>query len=157
MGSVDTIVLLLFVITFLAILSYKYRFPLPILLVLAGLVISLVPNLPSITIQPEVIFLIFLPPLLYQAAWDMSWKEFKANIRPITLASIGLVFFTTACIGILIHYMMPDFSWAHSFLLGAIISPPDAVAASSITKGLGLHPRILAILEGESLLNDASA
>ena len=157
MNNIEIIVLLLLGVTFLALFSNKYNFPFPIVLVLSGLAISLIPGLPILTLEPEVIFLLFLPPLLYAAAWNTSWHQFKANMRNITFASIGLVFVTTLCIGVLVHWMVPNFTWAQSFLLGAIISPPDAVAATSITKGLGLHPRIITILEGESLVNDASA
>jgi CPA1 family monovalent cation:H+ antiporter len=156
MENVDIIVILLFGITFLAVLNKKRNFPFAIILVLSGIVISLIPGLPTISLKPDVVFLIFLPPLLYGAAWNTSWHDFKAAIRPISLASIGLVFFTTAAVAVAAHYMIPDFSWPLSFLLGAIVSPPDAVAATSITKGLGLHPRLIAILEGESLVNDAS-
>ncbi len=156
MENLEIVVLLLFGITFLALLSYRFNFPFPIVLVLTGLVISFIPGLPLITLKPEIVFLIFLPPLLYGAAWNTSWHDFKANIRSISLAAIGLVFFTTGLVGVVAHYLITDLSWAQAFLLGAIVSPPDAVAATSITKGLGLHPRIIAILEGESLVNDAS-
>ena len=156
MDNVNIIVMLLFGITFLSVLSNKYKFPFPIVLVLCGLAISLIPGLPVIELNPGVIFLIFLPPLLYGAAWNTSWHDFKAAIRPITLAAIGLVFFTTTLVAIAAHAIIPDLSWPTAFLIGAIVSPPDAVAATSITKGLGLHPRVIAILEGESLVNDAS-
>ena len=146
----------MFGITFIAVLSNKYKFPFPIALVLCGVIISLVPGLPVITLQPDIVFLIFLPPLLYAAAWNTSWHDFKANKRPITLAAFGLVLFTTFLIGAVAHTLIPGMSWPLSFLLGAIISPPDAVAATSVTKGLGLQPKIVAILEGESLVNDAS-
>ncbi|MEP6467374.1 MAG: cation:proton antiporter, partial [Parafilimonas sp.] len=150
------IVILLFAITFLGVISNKYKFPFPIILVLSGVVISLIPSLPVITLSPDVVFLIFLPPLLYGAAWNASWHDFKAAIRPIGLASIGLVFLTTALVAITAHYIIPGITWPVSFLIGAIVSPSDAVAATSVTKGLGLSPRINAILEGESLVNDAS-
>src|SRR4029079_8655814 len=101
-------------------------------------------------------FLIFLPPLLYGAAWNTSWHDFKKAIRPISLASIGLVFFTTGLVGVTAHYLIPGLEWPFAFLIGAIVSPPDAVAATAVTKGLGLKPRVIAILEGESLVNDAS-
>ena len=156
MENVSVIVILLFGITLLGILSNKYKFPFPIILVLSGVVISLIPGLPVISLNPDVVFLIFLPPLLYGAAWNISWHEFKRAIRPISLASIGLVFFTTALVAITAHWIIPDFGWPFAFLIGAIVSPPDAVAATSVTKGLGLNPRIVAILEGESLVNDAS-
>lgn len=156
MENVNVIVILLFGITFLGVLSNKYKFPFPIILVLSGVVISLIPGLPVVTLNPGVIFIIFLPPLLYGAAWNTSWHDFKAAIRPISLASIGLVFFTTAFVAITAHLLIDGLSWPLSFLIGAIVSPPDAVAATSVTKGLGLNPRIIAILEGESLVNDAS-
>ena len=157
MDNVGIIVLLLFGVTFLALLSNRYNFPFPIVLVLSGLVISFLPRLPSVTLRPDVVFLIFLPPLLYEAAWNTSWNTFKANLRSITLASVGLVFFTTIIVGVMVYSMIPGFSWPLAFLLGAIISPPDAIAAISVTKGLGLHPRIVTILKGESLINDSSA
>ncbi|UPT68843.1 MAG: Na+/H+ antiporter [Sphingobacteriales bacterium JAD_PAG50586_3] len=156
MENITIIILLLFGITFISILSSKYRFPLPIALVLCGVCISMVPSLPIITLNPNVVFIIFLPPLLYGAAWNTSWHDFKANIRPISLAAIGLVIFTTALVAVTVHYLIPAISWEASFLIGAIVSPPDAVAATSITKGLGIQPRIITILEGESLVNDAS-
>lgn len=156
MENVSIIVIMMFGIAFLGILSKKYKFPFPIVLVLSGVCISLIPGLPVISLDPEVVFLIFLPPLLYGAAWNISWHEFKSAIRPISLASIGLVFFTTALVAVTAYYLIPGLGWPFAFLLGAIVSPPDAVAATSITKGLGLHPRVVAILEGESLVNDAS-
>ncbi len=157
MEDVSLIVILLFGITFLGILSTKFKLPFPITLVLSGLAISLIPGLPIVSLNPEVVFLIFLPPLLYGAAWDTSWHEFKSAIRPISMASIGLVFFTTVLVAVAAHYLIPGLDWPYAFLLGAIVSPPDAIAATAVTKGLGLSPRIIAILEGESLVNDASA
>jgi monovalent cation/hydrogen antiporter len=157
MQNVTIVVVLLFGIAFLGILSHRFKFPFPIILVLSGLVISLIPGLPVIALNPEIAFLIFLPPLLYAAAWNTSWHEFKAVIRPISLAAIGLVFFTTGFVGVAAHYLIPGLDWPFAFLLGAIVSPPDAVAATSVIKGMGLSPRIVTILEGESLVNDASA
>jgi CPA1 family monovalent cation:H+ antiporter len=156
MENITLIIVLLFGVAFLAILSSKYRFPFPIVLVICGTAISMVPGLPVIELRPDVVFIIFLPPLLYGAAWNTSWHDFRAAIRPITLAAFGLVLFTTIAVAACAHMMIPGISWPLAFLLGAIVSPPDAVAATSITKGLGLHPRIITILEGESLINDAS-
>jgi monovalent cation/hydrogen antiporter len=156
MQNVTIVVVLLFAIAFLAVLSARFKFPFPIILVLSGIVISLIPGLPEITLNPEVVFLIFLPPLLYGAAFNTSWHEFKAALRPIGMASIGLVFFTTGLVGVTAHYLIPGLDWPFAFLLGAIVSPPDAVAATSVIKRLGLSPRIVTILEGESLVNDAS-
>jgi CPA1 family monovalent cation:H+ antiporter len=156
MQNVAIIVLLLFGITFLGVLSNRYKFPFPIVLVLFGIAISLIPGLPEIALSPEVVFLIFLPPLLYAAAWNTSWHEFKYSLKPITLAAVGLVLLTTIVVAIGARMLIPDISWPTAFLIGAIVSPPDAVAATSVTKGLGLTPRLITILEGESLVNDAS-
>lgn len=156
MENISVIIFLMFGITFLGVLSNKYKFPFPIVLVLCGVVISLIPGLPVIALSPEIVFVIFLPPLLYSAAWYTSWHDFKANLRPITLAAVGLVLFTTSLVALAAHALIPGLSWPLAFLIGAIVSPPDAVAATSVTKGLGLQPRVIAILEGESLVNDAS-
>ncbi|MFT3911679.1 MAG: Na+/H+ antiporter [Ferruginibacter sp.] len=156
MENIGLIVMLMFAITFLGLLSNKYKFPFPIVLVLSGVVISLIPGLPVISLNPEVVFIIFLPPLLYGAAWNTSWHDFKGAIRPIMLSAIGLVLFTTSLVAVAAYLLVPGIDWPLAFLIGAIVSPPDAIAATSITKGLGLSPRILTILEGESLVNDAS-
>jgi len=156
MENVSLILLLLFGITFLGLLSYRYKFPFLIVLVLSGIAISLIPGLPVISLDPAIVFIIFLPPLLYGAAWNTSWHNFKASIKPITRAAVGLVLFTTLLVAVAAHMLITDLSWPMSFLIGAIVSPPDAVAATSLTKGLGLHPKLITILEGESLVNDAS-
>lgn len=156
MENIGIIIFLLFGITFLGVLSNKYRFPFPIALVLCGVAVSLVPGLPVITLSPEIVFIVFLPPLLYGAAWNTSWHEFKAAIRPISLAAVGLVLFTMLLVAVAIHALIPSMGWPLAFLIGAIVSPPDAVAATAVTKGLGLNPRLIAVLEGESLVNDAS-
>jgi CPA1 family monovalent cation:H+ antiporter len=156
MENITVIIFLLFGIAFLGILSSKYKFPFSIVLVMSGVCISIIPGLPIIALSPDVVFIIFLPPILYSAAWNTSWHDFKANLRPISLAAVGLVFFTTLSVAVVAHFIVPGLSWPTAFLIGAIVSPPDAVAATSVTKGLGLSPRIITILEGESLVNDAS-
>ncbi|TDW47853.1 CPA1 family monovalent cation:H+ antiporter [Flavobacterium sp. 270] len=156
MENVTVIIMLLFGVAFLSLISKRYNFPIPIALVLCGVIISIVPGLPVIALSPEIVFIVFLPPLLYHSAWYTSWSDFKGSIRQITLAAVGLVFFTTFAVAVVVHELIDDISWPLAFLLGAIVSPPDAVSAASITKGLGLHPRLIAILEGESLVNDAS-
>lgn len=156
MENVSLIILFLFGITFLGLLSYRYKFPFPIVLVVSGIAISLVPGLPVISLNPEIVFVIFLPPLLYAAAWNTSWHNFKGSISAISRAAVGLVFFTTTLVAVVAYFLIPGISWPLAFLIGAIVSPPDAVAATSVTKGLGLHPKLVAILEGESLVNDAS-
>jgi len=156
MYNVTVVILLLAVVTALAQLTDKVRIPYPILLVLAGMGIGFTPWLPDVSLDPEIVFLLFLPPVLYAAAWSTSWYEFKSAARPISLLAIGCVLFTTTAVAAVAHYFIPGFGWAESFVLGAIISPPDAVAASAATKGLKLPKRLLTILEGESLVNDAT-
>ncbi|MEJ1241958.1 Na+/H+ antiporter [Chryseolinea sp. T2] len=143
----------------IALLAIAERFKLPqsVLLVLSGLGIAFIPAMPEVKLSPDVVFFIFLPPILYNAASNTSWKDFKSEAAPISILAIALVFFTTVTVGIVTHLLIPGFSWPLAFLLGAIVSPPDAVATTSITKGLGLNRRVTTILEGESLVNDASA
>ncbi|MBO9638567.1 MAG: Na+/H+ antiporter [Siphonobacter aquaeclarae] len=141
----------------LAALSPRLRVPYPVLLVVGGLLFSFIPGLPDIRLEPDVVFLVFLPPLLYEASWKISWHDLKTYRRPISRLAIGLVFLTTTVVAAVAHYVIPGVSWPVGFVLGAIVSPPDAVAATSATKGLGLPKRASAILEGESLINDASA
>jgi monovalent cation/hydrogen antiporter len=156
MENLEIIIVLLTLTTFLAVISDKTRLPFPILLISVGVAAGAVPWIPPIVLKPEIVFLIFLPPLLYYSAWGLPWRDFQANLRPITLAGVGLVFFTTAIVAWAAHTYVPGLGWPEAFVLGAIVSPPDAVAAASATKGLGLHRRIVTILEGESLINDAS-
>ena len=156
MQNIATVIILLAVVTALAEVTDKIRVPYPILLVLAGIGIGLVPGLPVLSLDPDVAFLIFLPPVLFAAAWNTSWPEFKAAKRPITLLAIGCVIFTTCAIAWVAHTFIPGFGWAEGFVLGAIISPPDAVAATAATKGLAIPKRVVTILEGESLVNDAT-
>lgn len=156
MKGIEIVIILLAVVTALAQVTDKIKIPYPILLVIVGIGIGFLPGLPSIYIDPDLVFLVFLPPVLYAAAWTTSWPDFKANSRPIGLLAVGCVLFTTTMVAVVAHYFIPGFGWAESFILGAIISPPDAVAATSATKGLGMPRRIITILEGESLVNDAT-
>lgn len=148
---------LLFCVSMLSMLSEKLKIPYPIFLVIAGLLISIVPGVPVVKLDPDLVFLIFLPPLLYAAAWNTSWHEFWAAKRPITLLAFGLVIFTAGAVAFISHAMIPDFSLAMGFLLGGIISPPDAIAATSVMQKMKLPKRVVTILEGESLVNDASS
>jgi len=148
---------LLLCVSMLSMLSEKLRIPYPIFLVVAGLLISLVPGVPAVKLDPDFVFLIFLPPLLYAAAWNTSWHDFRAAKRPIMLLAFGLVIFTAGTVAFISHAMIPDFSLALGFLLGGIISPPDAVAATSVMQKMNLPKRVVTILEGESLVNDASS
>jgi CPA1 family monovalent cation:H+ antiporter len=138
-------------------IAEKVRLPYPILLIVAGIGIGFIPSIPYSELNPDIIFLIFLPPMLYDAAFNISFKEFKTNIDTIGKLAIPLVFATTVAIALTAHYCIPEMTWPLSFVLGAILSATDAVAAISITKGLGLSHKTNTILEGESLINDASA
>jgi Na+/H+ antiporter len=149
--------ILLFAAFMLIMLAKKLNIAYPIFLVLAGLVISYIPRIPAITIDPDLIFLIFLPPLLYEAAWYTSWNDFWKWKRPISLLAFGLVIFTSTIIAFFATAVIPGFTLPMGFLLGGIISPPDAVAATSVLKNIKIPKRITTILEGESLVNDASS
>jgi len=157
MDEFKVVIFLMAILISLTAIVNKKRFPFPILLVAAGLVIGFVPQLPDLGLDPDIVFIIILPPLLYDAASKTSWHEFRTAIRPISALAITLVFFTTVAVAITAHYLIPGFSWPLAFVLGAVVSPPDAVAASGIIKGLGLNKKVITILEGESLVNDASA
>ena len=157
MEHLTLIILMLAVLVALSAAAPKLKVPYPVLLVVAGGLLALVPGLPQFKLEPDLIFLIFLPPLLYTESYQMSWHEFRANLRPISLLAVGLVLITTLGVAALAHYAIPRFGWALGFVLGAIVSPPDALAATAATKGLGLPRRVLIILDGEGLVNDASA
>lgn len=148
---------LLFVVSLLTVLANKLKISYPIFLVLAGCCISFIPGVPRIRLDPDVVFLIFLPPLLYAAAWGTSWADFFRARRQIALLALGLVLITSTIVAYISNHMISDFNLALGFLLGGIISPPDAVAATSVTKNLSIPKRVTTILEGESLVNDASS
>jgi len=151
------VVIIMAILISLTAIANKRKLPYPILLVFAGLIIGFLPGLPAMALDPEIVFVIILPPLLYDAASRTSWHEFKSSIRPISALAISLVFFTTVAVAFTAHLLIPGFSWPLAFVLGAIVSPPDAIAASGIIKGLGLNKKVVTIIEGESLVNDASA
>lgn len=148
---------LLLVILFLVMLAQRLKISSPIILVIGGLAISFVPGLEKIEIDPELIFLIFLPPLLYEAAWHTSWKDFWKWRRIIASFAFLIVLLTSCVIAYTSIYIIPGFTLALGFLLGGIISPPDAVAATSILRSVKVPKRLITIIEGESLLNDASS
>jgi Na+/H+ antiporter len=155
--TIEEILAILAAVAALALLSRKLPIAYPIVLVLGGLALALIPGLPRVPLNPELVFLFFLPPLLYPAALFTSWRDFRANLRPILLLAVGLVLFTTTAVGYLAHYFIEGFPLAAGFVLGAIISPPDAIAATAIAERLHLPRRIVTVVEGESLVNDATA
>ena len=156
MHLIPLILTLLAAVIALALAARRTGLPYPAVMVLGGLAIALVPGLPRPELSPDVFFTLFLPPLLYFAAWGTSWRDFRANLRPILLLALGFVSATTAVVGVLAHAAIAGMSWPAAFALGAIVSPPDAVAATAIAGRLGLPRRVVTVLEGESLVNDAS-
>ena len=148
---------LLFAVSMLYMVSAKLKISYPIFLVIAGLAISFIPGIPAVSLSPDIVFLIFLPPLLYAAAWNTSWKDFWEARRPISFLSIGLVILTSVGVALVAHAIIPGFPLAYGFLLGGIISPPDAVAATTVLEGLRVPKKVVTLLEGESLINDASS
>jgi len=146
--TLQTLVVLLAVIVAIAVVAERLKIPASILLVITGVGLALIPGLPPVELAPEFVLLIVLPPLIYISAVAMSWREFRFNLRPIALLAIGCVLFTAAVVAAVAHYLL-GFSWALGFVLGAIVSPPDAVAPLSIARRMQLPRRILVVLEGE--------
>lgn len=155
-STIQTLILLLLVIAAVAVVANRTKIPPSILLVLAGVALALVPALPPIELDPELVLLLVLPPVVYDAAVAMSWREFRFSLRPIALLAVGAVVVTAAAIAAAVHYVL-GFPWAVGFVLGAIVSPPDVIAPLSIARRLRIPHRILVVLEGEGLANDATA
>ncbi|MBS0336376.1 MAG: cation:proton antiporter, partial [Proteobacteria bacterium] len=137
-------------------IARRARVPYPIALVIGGGAVGFVPGLPPLDFDPQLLLVIVLPPILYQAALLTSWRDFKANLRPIGMLAIGLVIVTTLAVGATLKLLVPDLPWAAAFAFGAIVSPPDAVAATAVLSSMNMPRRIVTVLEGESLVNDAS-
>jgi CPA1 family monovalent cation:H+ antiporter len=154
--EIEILVLLMIAIAAVGVVAKRSNIPPAILLVLSGVALALVPGLPAVRLPPELVLLLVLPPLIYSSAVAMSWREFRFNLRPITLLAVGCVVFTTMAAAAATHWLL-GLSWPVGFVLGAIVSPPDAVAPLSIARRMGLPKRILVILEGEGLANDATA
>jgi Na+/H+ antiporter len=153
----EIIILLLIAVLALTTVARRLAIPYPILLVVGGLALSFIPGLPTVRLDSDLIFLVFLPPLLWSAAYFTSWRDFRANARPIILLAVGLVIATTAAVASVAHAVLPGLSWAGAIVLGAIVSPPDAVSATALVKELHFPRREVTILEGESLINDGTA
>ncbi|WP_300682388.1 Na+/H+ antiporter [Nocardioides sp.] len=135
----------------------RLKVPAPLLLIVVGVVASYLPTVPQIHLEPEVVLFGLLPPLLYATAISTSLVDFNANRRSILLLSIGLVIATVGAVAVVAHTLLPDITWAAAFMIGAVVAPPDAVAATAVARSIGLPRQIVTILEGESLLNDATA
>src|SRR5438094_6381763 len=157
MHQFEIILALLVAVVLLGIAARRLGVPSPVLLVIGGLVIALLPGLPPVEFEPRLIFVVFIPPLLYRAALTASWRDLRANLRPITLLAVGLVVFTTIVVGVAAHALAPGLPWAAAFALGALVSPPDAPAATAFLRGLVVPRRVGPILEGARLVHDAAA
>ena len=157
MHSLQTIILLMFAAIILIGMAVKMRIPYPIALVIGGTALGFFPELQAVDFDPNLILIIVLPPILYYAAFAISFRDFKQNWRTIFSLALGLVFFSTLVIGLIFKWIFPEFPWALAFAFGAIVSPPDAAAATTILKRFSIGPHLQSILEGESLVNDATA
>jgi monovalent cation/hydrogen antiporter len=155
-GTIGTILLFLAVLVVVAVIARRLNIAPSILLVVAGIAIALTPGLPRIELAPEFVLLGILPPLIYSAGVAMSWREFRFNLRPITSFAFGCVVFTTCAVAVVAHYVL-HMPLAVGFVLGAIVAPPDAVAPLAIVRRIGLPRRLVVVLEGEGLANDATA
>jgi monovalent cation/hydrogen antiporter len=149
------LLLLVFVAVFAG-LARQLKIAYPILLVIAGLALSLLPGMPRIGLDPNLVFLVFLPPLLYSAAWTLSWREFQRNFVSIAMLAVGLVLFTVVGLALAAGSLLPGFDWRSAVLLGAVVAATDAIAATSIARRVGLPQRIVDLLEAESLVNDGT-
>jgi monovalent cation/hydrogen antiporter len=158
-GTHEQLILLALLVALAAMLiaSPILRIPYPILLVVAGLALGFVPGIPTIQLPPDVVLVAVIPPLIYYSAYSTSLRDLRQNARAISLLAIGLVFATTIAVGVVAHELIDGFSWSAAFVLGAVVSPTDPLAATKIAHRLGLPHRIVAVIEGESLMNDGTA
>ena len=155
-ATIQTLLLLIAVLVVVAVVARRFNTARSILLIIAGIALALIPGLPRIELAPELVLLGILPPLIYSAGVAMSWREFRFNLRPITLLAVGCVVFTTCAVAAVAHWLL-GMPLAVGFVLGAIVSPPDVVAPLSIVRRLGVPRRLVVVLEGEGLANDATA
>jgi monovalent cation/hydrogen antiporter len=155
-ASFQIVLILIAVLAGASLLARRTDIAPAILLLLAGIAVAFVPGMPQLELSPELVLLVVLPPLIYSASVAMSWREFKYNLRPIMLLAVGCVIFTAAAVAIAVHYLI-GLSWQVGFLLGAIVAPTDAVAPLAVARKLNIPRRILVVLEGEGLANDATA
>jgi Na+/H+ antiporter len=155
--TLELLVVLLAVVALLSGAARRVGIPAPFVLVITGLALGYLPGLPRVALDPHVVLVLVIPPLLYAAALSTAFADFRDNLRPIALLSVGLVLVTAFAVGAVAKAVVPDLPWAAALALGAIVAPPDAISATSIARRLALPRRVLTILEGESLLNDATA
>ena len=155
-GRFELVLCLLAVIIVLELVARRLRLPPAAAFVLGGIALALIPQTPPLELDPDLALVLFLPPLIMSSAWFTVWREFRANLRIILQLAVGAVAFTTLVVGVVAHLVVPALPWAACFALGAIVSPPDAVAAKAVLQGLRLPRRVVVLLEGESLVNDAS-
>ena len=158
-GTYDQLVLLALLVVLVALLvaAPALRIPYPILLVLGGLALGFVPGMPTISLPPDIVLVAVLPPLLYLSAYNTSLRDLRANVRSIGTLAIGLVVATTASVAVVAHAAIDGLSWPAAFVLGAVVSPTDPIAATAIMRRLGVPRRIVTVVEGESLVNDGTA
>src|SRR2546425_7800233 len=157
MHNFETVLTLLVGVTFLALVARRFRLPTPALLVAGGLLVALVPGLPIVRFDPQLVFLVFIPPLRYRAPLLASYRDARANIRPILSLGVGHVLFASIVVAWVAHHAVPGLPWASAFALGAVVSPPAVAAATAFVRRLPLPRRLVTILEGESMVNDAAA
>src|SRR3989475_1488875 len=157
MRNFETVQPLLVGVTLLALVARRFQLPTPALLVAGGLLVALVPGLPIVRFDPQLVFLVFIPPLLYRASLQASYRDVRANFRPILSLGVGHVLFATIVVAWVAHHVIPELPWASAFALGAVVSPPDVAAATAFLRRLPLPRRVVTILEGESMINDAAA
>lgn len=156
-NNVESVFVLVLGAALLVRLADYGKIPAPIVLVLGGLAIAFVPGLPDVELDPDTVFLVFLPPLVYAAGWRTSPQELRAVMRPLGLLAVALVFAAAAAVAVVAHALVPELSWAEAAILGAVLAPTDAVAATSIFRRLGAPERVRLLVEGESMINDGTA
>src|SRR6202046_189017 len=144
------------VVLALELVARRIRMPPAAAFIVGGIALALIPGTPDVELDPDLALVLFLPPLLLASAYFTVWRDFRANLRIIVQLAVGALAFTTLAVGVVAHLVEPSLPWAACFALGAIVSPPDAVAAKAVLQRLSLPPRVVVLLEGESLVNDAT-
>jgi CPA1 family monovalent cation:H+ antiporter len=156
-GLIELVLVLMVGVAVIATAARALRVPYPILMVLGGLVMAVIPAIPHVVLAPEVVFLLFLPPLIYIAGFDTSQRDVKAQLRPILSVAVGLVIASTLLVGVAAHVLLPELGWPAAFALGATLAPTDAIAATALLRDIGVPRRVVTLIESESLFNDATA